>query len=142
LIKNEAKIFYRDVYDHLVRIEDLNQAIRDRVDNVLATYLSSVANRQNEVMKTLAIVATIILPLTLLVGIYGMNFENIPELKWEWGYFGVLGVIITTIAVVLWHFWVNVWITRGRRKITRALGLVVDPRKIIGYSEKIGRRAR
>jgi magnesium transporter len=81
LIKAEALIYYRDIYDHLVRIEDLNQTIRDRTDNILNTYLSSVANRQNEVMKTLAVVATIFMPLTLLAGIYGMNFENMPELK-------------------------------------------------------------
>ena len=59
LIKREAEIFYRDVYDHIVRIEDLNQTTRDRADNALATYLSSVANRQNEVMKVLTIIATI-----------------------------------------------------------------------------------
>ncbi|HUV75407.1 MAG TPA: magnesium transporter CorA family protein, partial [Dehalococcoidales bacterium] len=65
LIKQEAQIFYRDVYDHLVSIEDLNQNVRDSADNALTTYLSSVANRQNETMKVLSIVAAIFLPLTL-----------------------------------------------------------------------------
>ncbi|MDH5695206.1 MAG: magnesium/cobalt transporter CorA [Dehalococcoidia bacterium] len=83
LIKREAQIFYRDIYDHLVRIEDLSQGIRDGADNALATYLSSVANRQNETMRVLSIVATIFLPLTLVAGIYGMNFEYMPELNWE-----------------------------------------------------------
>ncbi|MFC1864225.1 magnesium/cobalt transporter CorA [Chloroflexota bacterium] len=133
VIKDEAKIFYRDVYDHLVRIEELNQTIRDRVDNALATYLSSVANRQNEVMKTLAIVATIFMPLTLLAGIYGMNFENMPELKWEWGYFAVLGVIWTAIVGLLWRFWSRGWIAWGRSHVTRVRSLTVRPEKLVGF---------
>ncbi|MFC2022853.1 magnesium/cobalt transporter CorA [Chloroflexota bacterium] len=141
VIKDEARIFYRDVYDHLVRIEDLNQTIRDRVDNALATYLSSVANRQNEVMKTLTIAATIFMPLTLLAGIYGMNFKNMPELNWEWGYFAVLGVIFTTIIFALWRFWASGWIARGRRQVTRAVSLVIDRKKLIGYTERIIRRS-
>lgn len=133
VIREEAKIFYRDVYDHLVRIEDLNQIIRDRVDNALATYLSSVANRQNEVMKTLAIVATIFLPLTLLAGIYGMNFENMPELKWEWGYFIVLGIIFSTILLCLWRFRSSGWIAWGRRRVKSVVSFRVEPEKLIGF---------
>jgi len=68
LIREEALIFYRDIYDHVVRIEDLNQTLRDRADNALATYLSSVANRQNETMRILSMVATIFLPLALIAG--------------------------------------------------------------------------
>lgn len=63
MIKGEAQVYYRDIYDHLVRIEELNQNIRDRADNTQATYLSSVANKQNETMKVLAMVATIFFPL-------------------------------------------------------------------------------
>ena len=142
IIRDEARIFYRDVYDHLVRIEDLNQVVLDRADNALATYLSSVANRQNEVMKTLAMVATIFLPLTLLAGIYGMNFENMPELQWEWGYFAVLAVIFVTIGTVLWRFWARGWIVWGRRQVTHALSLVVDPRRLVGYAGKLTRLVR
>ncbi|MFC1905260.1 magnesium/cobalt transporter CorA [Chloroflexota bacterium] len=140
VIGDESKIYYRDVYDHLVRIEDLNQTIQDRVDNTLAIYLSSIANRQNDVMKTLAMVATIFMPLTLLAGIYGMNFENMPELKWEWGYFAVLGVIFTTITVVLWRFWVSGWIAWGRQHMTRVISLVADRRKLIGYTDRNTKR--
>jgi magnesium transporter len=133
VIKTEAQIFYRDVYDHLVRIEDLNQNIRDRADNALATYLSSVANRQNETMRVLSIVATIFLPLTLLAGIYGMNFEYMPELKWPWGYFAVLGIMGAVIVGVIWRFWASRWIGWGRKEVSRVRLFSIEPDRLIGY---------
>jgi magnesium transporter len=133
VIKAEAQIFYRDIYDHLVRIEDLNQNIRDMADNTLSTYLSSVANHQNETMRVLSIVATIFLPLTLLAGIYGMNFEYMPELKWPWGYFAVLGVMGAVIAGVIWRFWASRWIGWGRRQVRRVGLFTVEPERLIGY---------
>jgi magnesium transporter len=133
LIKREAQIFYRDIYDHLVRIEDLNLSIRDGADNALANYLSSLANRQNETMKVLSIVATIFLPLTLLAGIYGMNFEYMPELTWHWGYFAVLGIIAFVIIGAIWWFWARNWITWGRRRIKRVRPFAVEPKRLAGY---------
>jgi magnesium transporter len=93
LINEKAEVYYRNIYDHMVRIEALTQDLRDLADSVLATYLSSVSNRMNEVMKVLSIVAAIFLPLALVAGIYGMNFANIPELEWRYGYFVILGVM-------------------------------------------------
>lgn len=116
IIKEEARIFYRDVYDHMIQIENLTQNIRDAADNALDTYMSSVANRQNEIMKVLSMVAVIFMPLTLIAGIYGMNFENMPELKWSWGYFAVLGLMAIVIIVALVWFWARHWITLGRRQ--------------------------
>jgi len=133
LIKEEAWVFYRDVYDHLVRIEDLNQTTRDSADNALSTYLSSVANRQNETMRVLSIVATIFMPLTLVAGIYGMNFEYMPELKLPWGYFAVLGLIGTAIAGALWWFWAKSWITWGRRQVSRVRPIAVEREKLRSY---------
>jgi magnesium transporter len=133
LIKREAQIFYRDIYDHLVRIEDLNLSVRDGADNALANYLSSLANRQNETMKVLSMVATIFLPLTLLAGIYGMNFEYMPELGWHWGYFAVLGIIAFVIVGAIWWFWARNWITWGRRRIKRVRPFAVEPKKLAGY---------
>ena len=141
VVKEEAQIFYRDVYDHLVRIEDLNQNIRDRADNALATYLSSVANRQNETMRVLSIVATIFLPLTLLAGIYGMNFENMPELKWPWGYFAVLGFMGMVIAGVIWRFWASRWIGWGRKQVSRVRPFTVEPEKLVGYFGHLAKHA-
>lgn len=133
MIKEEAQIFYRDIYDHLVRIEELNQGIRDRTDNALTTYLSSVANRQNETMRVLSIVATIFLPLTLVAGIYGMNFDYMPETEWKWGYFAVLGFMGTAIALVIWRFWAGRWITWSRRQVSRVSPFAVEPHKLFGY---------
>lgn len=139
LIREEARIFYRDVYDHLVRIEDLNQTTRDRADNALSTYLSSVANRQNETMKVLSMVATIFLPLTLLAGIYGMNFENMPELKWSWGYFAVLGLMGAAIVSVVYKFWANRWVTWGRRKVTWMRPFAVRPEKLAWHAAHLAK---
>jgi magnesium transporter len=142
LIKQEHQIYYRDVYDHVVRIEDLNQSIRDRADNVLATYLSSVANRQNETMKVLSVVATIFLPLALLAGIYGMNFDYMPELHWRWGYFAILGVIGFVILIVVWRFWASGWFAWGRKRMKWIRPFVVEGKKIRGHfshnTEKAG----
>jgi magnesium transporter len=133
IIKGEAQIFYRDIYDHIVRIEDLSQTLRDRADNAVASYLSSVAIQQNETMKVLSIVACIFLPLTLVAGIYGMNFENMPELEWSWGYFAVLGFMATVGAAPVSWFWARSWITLGPRQVSRVRPLVVEPGKPVGY---------
>jgi magnesium transporter len=142
IIGDEARIFYRDVYDHIVRIEDLGQSLRDRADNALATHLSSVANRQNETMRVLSLVATIFLPLALLAGIYGMNFENMPELSWEWGYFAVLGFIGVVVVITLSSFWARQLIAWGRRRMRRVGLFAVDPEKLVGYIGDIAKRTR
>ncbi|MFB0557442.1 MAG: magnesium/cobalt transporter CorA [Dehalococcoidia bacterium] len=141
IIKDEAQIFYRDIYDHIVRIEDLNQGLRDRADNALATHLSSVANRQNETMRVLSIVATIFLPLALVAGIYGMNFENMPELKVPWAYFAVLGFMAAVILVVIWRFWASNWFAWGRRQVSRVKPFAVEPAKIMGHLGNLTKRS-
>jgi magnesium transporter len=127
LVPIELGIYYRDIYDHVARIEDLTQTIRERADNALTTYLSAVGIRQNETMRVLSIVASVFLPLTLLAGIYGMNFENIPELGWEYGYFVILGVMLATTIGVIWSFWARSWIRAGRKTLSGALDFAVDP---------------
>jgi magnesium transporter len=141
LIGEEARIFYRDIYDHIMRIEDLNQSLRDRASDALSTYLSSVANRQNETMRIMSIVAAIFLPMMLVAGIYGMNFENMPELKWGWGYFAVLGFMATVITGALLWFRARNWITWGRRQATRIRPFRVDPQKLIGYVGNMAKRS-
>jgi magnesium transporter len=93
LISEGARLYYRNIYDHLVRIEMLTLGLRDMTESVLNTYLSSVSNRMNEVMKVLTLIATIFIPLTFIAGIYGMNFTNMPELEWRYGYYVILGVM-------------------------------------------------
>ncbi|HAV10301.1 MAG TPA: magnesium and cobalt transport protein CorA [Dehalococcoidia bacterium] len=116
LISKDIRIFFRDIYDHVVQIEDLNLTLRDNFDNALSLYMSAVANRQNETMRVLSIVATIFMPLTLIAGIYGMNFENMPELKWRWGYFGVLALMMICVIIVLLWYRSQGWITWGKKK--------------------------
>jgi magnesium transporter len=100
LIGERAQIYYRNIYDHLVRIEMLTLGLRDMTESVLSTYLSSVSNRMNEVMKVLTLIATIFIPLTFIAGIYGMNFANMPELEWRYGYFGIL-IVMAVIGISL-----------------------------------------
>jgi magnesium transporter len=91
--------FFRDVHDHLQRISDLSENYRDLVSSLFDIHFSVIATKTNEVMKTLAVVSAIILPLSLIAGIYGMNFENMPELKSQNGYFAVLGIMaLVTLA--------------------------------------------
>lgn len=142
LIGDRAQLYYRNIYDHLVRIEMLTQGLRDLSDSVLSTYLSSVSNRMNEVMKVLSIVATIFLPLMLIAGIYGMNFENMPELRWPWGYFAVLGLMGGAIVMAVWWFWARRWITWGRRQVTRVRPLANERKKLTAYMSRLAQRAR
>jgi magnesium transporter len=102
--------FYRDVHDHLLRISDLSENYRDLVGSLFDIHFSVVANRTNDVMKTLAVLSAIILPLSLIAGIYGMNFEYMPELKSPIGYFATLGVMALVAVILLVYFWRRGWI--------------------------------
>ena len=109
IIRPETHVYFRDVYDHISRVEQLVESVRDLADGVLNTYLSALNNRMNEVMKTLSVVASIILPLTLIASIYGMNFHNMPELDWDWAYFAVLGVMALIAAGLVAFFRLRRW---------------------------------
>jgi magnesium transporter len=112
LISSEAAIYFRDIYDHLVRVEYLVEALRDLADGALQTYLAVVSNRLNEVMKVLTAGATVVLPLTLISGIYGMNFaENqFPPFDSSWGFAVVVGSMIAIALVMLAYFRWRGWI--------------------------------
>ncbi len=86
LINESTGVYLRDVYDHIIQVIDTIETSRDILSGTLDIYLSSVSNRMNQIMKVLTITATIFMPLTLIAGIYGMNFEYMPELGWRWGY--------------------------------------------------------
>ncbi|MEO8572379.1 MAG: magnesium/cobalt transporter CorA [Pyrinomonadaceae bacterium] len=102
--------FFRDVHDHLQRISDLAENYRDLVGGLFDIHFSVIATKTNDVMKTLAVVSAIILPLSLIAGIYGMNFENMPELKSRNGYFLTLGVMMVVTLMLLVYFWRRGWI--------------------------------
>jgi magnesium transporter len=96
IVQEGTGVFLRDVYDHTVQIIDTIESFRDVASGMHDTYLSGISNRMNEVMKVLTIFATIFIPLTFIAGIYGMNFEHMPELGWKWSYlfFWVVALIV------------------------------------------------
>jgi len=109
LFQESSLIYLRDVYDHTIQIIDTVETFRDMVSGMLDIYLSSISNRMNEVMKVLTIIATVFIPLSFIVGLYGMNFSNMPELEWKWGYPMVWGVIISVVVVMLTYFRRKKW---------------------------------
>lgn len=110
LIQQSHFIYFRDIYDHLVRIADLSESVRDVVGSTLDTYLSVSSNKLNEVMKTLTMVSTIFLPLTLVTSLYGMNFDFMPELHWHYGYLMVWIIMGVIIVGMLWFFHRRRWL--------------------------------
>jgi len=110
LISKTNRIYFRDIYDHIVRIQDLSESIRDIISATLDTYLSVTSNRLNEVMKALTIVSTIFLPLSFVAGVFGMNFRFMPELNWPWGYPMVWGIFILITIGMLYFFKRRGWL--------------------------------
>ena len=108
--------FYRDIYDHLVRVTDLAENYRDLISGALEAYLSVVSNRMNEIMKVLTIFSAVMLPLTFLAGVYGMNFDNIPELHTKYGYFAIWIVMLLVAVIMLSLFWRAGWIGGKEKK--------------------------
>ena len=102
--------FFRDVHDHLLRISDLAESYRDLVGGLFEIHFAVVSNKTNDIMKTLAVLSAIILPLSLIAGIYGMNFDNMPELHSEHGYWITIGVMAAITLILLWYFWWRGWI--------------------------------
>jgi len=110
LIKETTDVFLRDVYDHTIQVIDSVETLRDVLSGMLETYLSSVSNRMNEVMKVLTIIATIFIPLTFIAGVYGMNFKFMPELEWRGGYFLIVGLMVAVAFVMLVFFRKKKWL--------------------------------
>ena len=102
--------YLRDLYDHTVQVADTIETYRDMVSGTRDTYLSSVSNRMNEVMKVLTIIATIFIPVTFIAGIYGMNFQFMPELAWRGSYFVVWGVMLAVAGVMIAYFKKKDWL--------------------------------
>lgn len=105
-----TKVFFRDVYDHVVQIVDTIETLREMVSASLDIYLSSVSYRLNAVMRVLTVITTIFMPLSFIASIYGMNFEHMPELKSEWGYPAVLGMMGLIAAGMLIVFRQRRWL--------------------------------
>lgn len=109
LIDKSTGIYFRDISDHVITIIETVETFRDTLSNMMDIYLSSVNIKLNEVMKVLAIIATIFMPLTFIAGVYGMNFKYMPELEWRSGYFGVLGIMLVVALFMIYYFHRKKW---------------------------------
>jgi magnesium transporter len=110
LIKKSSLIYIRDLYDHTIQVMDIIETFRDMNSGMLDIYMSSISNKMNEVMKVLTIFAAIFIPLTFVAGIYGMNFDYMPELTWYWGYPLILTIMISMVIVMLFYFRRKSWL--------------------------------
>ena len=122
VVPETLKLFYRDAYDHAIQALDLAESYRDNISSLTDLYMSDQGNRMNEVMKVLTIISTIFIPLSFVVGLYGMNFQrddghghllprNMPELYSPWGYPAVLAVMGLVVATQLYYFYRKGWLT-------------------------------
>jgi len=109
VLKNNQK-YFKDVHDHLVQLSDSLESNREVIGMLMDLYLANMSNRMNNVMKVLTIVSTIFIPLTFIAGIYGMNFEHMPELGWPNAYFVTLGVMAALAAMMLMFFRKKRWL--------------------------------
>ncbi|MBN2302800.1 MAG: magnesium/cobalt transporter CorA [Lentisphaerae bacterium] len=110
LIRKTLSPYLRDVYEHTIQVIDTVESLRDMLSGALDIYMTTVSNRMNEIMKMLTVIATIFIPLTFIAGIYGMNFENMPELKWRFGYVGALSGMFVVAAAMILYFKRKKWL--------------------------------
>ncbi len=115
LISPETRVYLRDCYDHTVQLMDLVEMHREVSSGLMELYLSTVSNRMNQIMKVLTVMSTLFMPLTFIVGVYGMNFDrssswNMPELSWRYGYVAVVGVMGLVVLGMLWYFARKGWL--------------------------------
>lgn len=109
LMDESIEPYLRDLYDHTIHINESIEQQREITNGLMEIYLSMMSNKMNEVMKVLTVIATIFIPLTFIVGIYGMNFPNMPEMTWPWAYFAVWGVMIGVVIAMIFYFRKKDW---------------------------------
>jgi magnesium transporter len=116
IIKNESGFiedrsvkYYSDVYDHVIHLIDSLDTYKDLTSTMMDLYMNTINYRMNEVMKLLTIITTIFIPLSFIAGVYGMNFDNMPELRWEWGYYEVLGLMLAMLIGMIFYFRHKKW---------------------------------
>lgn len=115
LIEEEVRVYLRDTYDHCIQTAEVTEMYREMISDLMNTYLSAISNRTNDVMKVLAIVATLFIPPTFLAGVYGMNFKDMPELYTHWGYPVTWCIMISSAVGMLLFFYHKGWIGRGSK---------------------------
>jgi len=134
-VSDEIRVYLRDCYDHTLQLIDVIETYREVAGGLLEVYVSAMSQRTNEVMRVLTIIATIFMPLTFIVGVYGMNFNperspwNMPELEWYWGYPFSLALMAVTALVLVYYFKRKGWLGSGRRKRLKIPARDALPRK-------------
>lgn len=110
LVDDSTHIFFNSIYDHAVHIIESVESQRDILSGLMDIYLTNISNRMNSVMKVLTIIATIFMPLSFVAGVYGMNFNYLPELQWKFGYLYFWGICIICTTLMLYLFWKKRWL--------------------------------
>ncbi|SET86585.1 magnesium/cobalt transporter CorA [Paenibacillus sp. NFR01] len=110
LIDDQLQKYFSDIYENAVKISETFDTYRDLMGNLREAYQSSIANRANEIMRVFTAITTIFMPLTVITGIYGMNFDNIPETHSQYGYYGVIAVMVTLGCGMLYVFRKKEWL--------------------------------
>ena len=110
LISDEVTLYLRDVYDHTIHVIESVESYRDILAGIVDVYLSSESNKMNSVMKVLTIISTIFMPLAFITGVFGMNFDHMPELHTTYGYYSVLGVCFLSAVGMLVYFRKKKWL--------------------------------
>lgn len=108
-ILEENMRYYSDVYDHVAHLIDSLDTYKDLISSLLDIHINAMNTKLNEVMKVLTVFSTIFMPLTFIVGVYGMNFDFMPELRWTWGYYGVWGVMVLVVVAMIVYFRKKKW---------------------------------
>ena len=109
-----TRLYLRDTYDHSVQVMDIVETYRELASGLMDLYLSGVSNRMNEVMKVLTVISTIFMPLTFIAGVYGMNFDNMPELHWRFGYIAALFAMVASVVGLIFYYRRKGWIGRDK----------------------------
>lgn len=105
----DTRVFIRDLYDHTIQVIESIEVFRDMASSMVDMYMNSISNNMNNVMKVLTIIATIFIPLTFIAGVYGMNFEHMPELAWRWGYVATWVIMILIAGLMVVYFKRKKW---------------------------------
>ena len=108
-LTKKSKVYFKDIYDHLLMLTEIVESNRELTKDMRDSYLSVNSNRMNSIMMTLTVITTIFMPLTFIAGIYGMNFDHMPELHWQYGYFAVLGLMAGIAITMFAFFWKKGW---------------------------------
>lgn len=110
LIYKRTITYFRDIYDHLIQVSENIDIYREMIWSLMDMYMTTISNRMNEVMKVLTIMSSIFIPLTFLAGIYGMNFDNMPELHYQYGYFILMGIMLLISIGLIVYFKRKKWL--------------------------------